>query len=699
MGGTDNEPAPVPHRPHANGVLRRLLFSAVFLLTAGVGNLLFADYLWRSELYGLKYVQLALFFILFTYLAFSFTTTLFGFLARSRRLNVNGSIDAGDIALPDELPPTAILFPIYNEDVPRVMAGLRATWKSLQATGLSENFDFFILSDTRNPDRWVEEEVAWLTTCRELGAFGRIHYRHRRDNVNKKAGNISQFLGHWGRGYRYMVIFDADSMMTGDCLTRLVALMETRPRAGVIQTVPRVVGGVTPYARAQQFASALYGPVFAAGLNYWQQADGNYWGHNAIIRIAPFMEHCELPVLPWREPLGGKILSHDFVEAALMRRAGYEVWLAHNLGGSYEEGPPNPIDAAERDRRWCQGNLQHTWLLFARGFSWGSRIHLLNGILSYLNAFFWFWFLLVSTLVVVQFVSSDLTLIATPGFFGFYEVSLMTHGLLVMGLTALLLFSPKILAVLDLLRDGRRRRAFGGFWRAAWGSVTETLFTAFLAPLNMLWHATFIVTIPMGRGAAWDTQNRASGGLGAWAILRILGWMVLLGVGWSALALHYGGVFFSWIAPVLLPLVAAVPFVQFSASPNTGDLLKLQGVWTTPEETTPPDILHSLKREEAAVHDLLGSPTLPYRIMALQDPYTNALHVSLEAETGELPADYEAAIAAVEANLDNLASIPTKEFATILACPAAVRAAHRLLWTRAARTGLEERRSPFTVPA
>ncbi len=677
------------------GIWRRLAFTAVFLFLAGVGNLLFADYLWRSELYGLKYVLLVLFFILFTHLSFSFSTTFFGFLARSRRLNLNGSIDAGEVEIPDELPPTAILFPIYNEDVARVLAGLRATWKSLDATGRLRHFDFFLLSDSRDPDKWVQEEVAWLATCRELGAFGRIHYRHRRRNTNKKAGNISEFLSRWGKGYRYMVIFDADSVMTGDCLVKLAALMEKHPQVGILQTVPRVVNALTPYARAQQFASALYGPVFAAGLNYWQQGEGNYWGHNAIIRVAPFMEYCELPVLPWREPLGGKILSHDFVEAALMRRAGYEVWLAHNLRGSYEEGPPSPIEAAERDRRWCQGNLQHTWLLLARGFSWVSRIHLLNGIMSYLSAFFWFWFLLVSTLVVVQFQSSELTLLATPGFFNFFDVSLAAHGLGIAGLTAVLLFAPKLFAVLDLLRDRQRRRAFGGFWKASWGAVTETLFTAFLAPLNMLWHATFIVTIPMGRGAGWNAQQRAAGGLGFRDAARLMGWMVILGAFWTALAWHFGGAFFAWIAPVLLPLVLSVPFAQFASSPITGRTLRQQGLWTTPEERSRPPILAAVSSEEEAMHAMLNSSPRPYAQQALVDPYVNALHVSMEAQAGEEGDAARGALAVLKDHLDNLDALERARFFEILASPAAVRDGHQLLWTRSARVGVEERRGPF----
>ena len=266
-----------------------------------------------------------------------------------------------------------------NEDVSRVFEGLRVIYRSLQEARRLEHFDFFILSDSDQPNQWIQEEVAWVELCKQVGGLGRIFYRKRRQAINRKSGNVADFLRRWGRNYRYMVVLDADSLMTGQALVRLVALMEKNPAVGIIQTAPRIVNGETLYGRIQQFANRLYSPLFLAGLNYWQQHDGNYWGHNAIIRVQPFIEHCCLPDLPGREPFGGRILSHDFVEAALMRRAGWQVWIAHDIEGSYEEGPPTLIDSAKRDRRWCQGNMQHSWLLFARGFRPVNRVHLFLG--------------------------------------------------------------------------------------------------------------------------------------------------------------------------------------------------------------------------------------------------------------------------------------------------------------------------------
>ena len=194
-----------------------------------------------------------------------------------------------------------------------------------------------------------------------------------------------------------MVVLDADSLMSGETLARLVRLMEAHPEVGVIQTAPRVVRARSLFARVQQFASRLYGPMFAAGMHYWQLGDSPYWGHNAILRVAPFMEHCSLPRLSGRPPFGGDILSHDFVEAALLGRAGWSVWLAFDLSGSYEETPGSLLEEMQRDQRWCQGNLQHLRLLFTEGLSTAHRALFLNGIFSYISAVLWLGFLVAST--------------------------------------------------------------------------------------------------------------------------------------------------------------------------------------------------------------------------------------------------------------------------------------------------------------
>ena len=244
-------------------------------------------------------------------------------------------------------------------------------------------FDLFILSDTRKPEIGAAEEVAWRAFVERQGGKGRIFYRRREQNTGRKAGNIADFVRSWGGAYDYAVVLDADSIMTGNSLVTLAGLMDKHPEAGIMQALPMPAGRETLFARLIQFAARLNSPMLANGLVYWQLGEGNYWGHNAILRLRQFAEFCDLPKLPGKPPLGGEILSHDFVEAAFMRRAGYQVWLAADVGGSWEEVPSNVIDYAARDRRWAQGNLQHLGLLPMRGLHWLSRIHLITGVLSY----------------------------------------------------------------------------------------------------------------------------------------------------------------------------------------------------------------------------------------------------------------------------------------------------------------------------
>ncbi|PLN40509.1 glucans biosynthesis glucosyltransferase MdoH, partial [Klebsiella pneumoniae] len=302
--------------------------------------------LWISFMQLLPYVLqsgiLILFAVLFCWVSAGFWTALMGFLQLligRDKYSISAST-VGDEPL-NPAHRTALIMPICNEDVDRVFAGLRATWESVKATGNAAHFDVYILSDSYNPDICVAEQKAWMELIAEVQGEGQIFYRRRRRRVKRKSGNIDDFCRRWGSQYSYMVVLDADSVMTGECLSSLVRLMEANPNAGIIQSSPRASGMDTLYARCQQFATRVYGPLFTAGLHFWQLGESHYWGHNAIIRVKPFIEHCALAPLPGEGNFAGSILSHDFVEAALMRRAGWGVWIAYDLPGSYEELPPN----------------------------------------------------------------------------------------------------------------------------------------------------------------------------------------------------------------------------------------------------------------------------------------------------------------------------------------------------------------------
>jgi membrane glycosyltransferase len=212
---------------------------------------------------------------------------------------------------------TAVIMPICNEDITTVFAGLRATCESLAGTGALRLFDFYVLSDSTDPALRAAELQAWQrlrqmlgddpTSAAGPGERASIFYRWRRRRTKRKSGNVADFCRRWGARYRYMMVLDADSTMQGDTLVSLLRLMEENPRAGIIQTLPQPYGHRTLHARVQQFATRVTGRLFALGMAYWQLGDSHYWGHNAIIRVAPFMRHCALAPLRGRGALAGDI--------------------------------------------------------------------------------------------------------------------------------------------------------------------------------------------------------------------------------------------------------------------------------------------------------------------------------------------------------------------------------------------------------
>ena len=617
--------------------MRRMLFLCVFLFVACTGIFLFADYLWRTHLYGLKYAMLILYSILFSLISFLFCNGLFGFVElrlRERHASRAAAANADESA-DKVLAPTCILFPVYNEDVSRVMAGLTAIWQSVKETGRLDAFDFFVLSDSTRPDCWVQEEIAWFETTRQLDADN-IHYRHRPDNTGMKSGNITHILERWGAGYKYMIIMDADSLMTGSALIKLVRLMETHPQVGIIQTNPLVVRAETLYGRIQQFAAGLYSRVFSAGTSFWQGCDGNYMGHNAIVRVKPFMDHCRLPELPWKEPLGGHIYSHDFVEAALMRKNGYEIWLADEIGDSYEEAPANLIAGAWRHRRWCQGDLQHGWLLFSRDLPLMNRCHFLLGILGYTSCLLWFVMLLFGTLIVVQFERSGLSMVPSSGFTRFLNISLTQHGLLLFGLAFALLLSPKFLSLADLCMDRRRLEAWGGFWRCLAGVGIEMVFSVMTAPLLMIWHAFFVVSTLTGRGTKWIPQSRDPHQRLTWRLAgRTHAWITVIAGCWLLVDYAYGLNLFRWMLLITGPLFVSIPLNMLVSSIWLGQWLRDRGLLITPEERNPTPELLTLNTAEESVRVFLEAMPRPASCLALADPYVNALHVAVQRQTGD----------------------------------------------------------------
>jgi len=630
--------------PRVRGGWRVFIFYSSAILLAGLTSWLFADLLGRTGWSMSGLVLLCLFAVLVLLIAVGCMHGVFGFVLRligDRRITRLKDYRGQSIKGVS----TALVFPIYNEQVPRVCEGLRATYLSLQKTGLLEGFDFYILSDSSDPDKWVEEERRWFALVSDLDALGRIYYRRRVVNEGKKSGNIRDFLSTWGKRYRYFIVFDADSIMRGETLVDMVKLMEAHPQVGLIQTVPALINAASLFGRMQQFANRLYAPIFITGLNFWAQAFGNYWGHNAIIRTEPFMQHCDLPQLPGAKPFGGQILSHDFVEAALLLRANWEVWLAYDLEGSYEEAPQSMLENAQRDRRWCQGNMQHGMVLLARGLRGGSRLHLALGILGYLASPFWLLFLLTFNWMLYYEAHTGLSRITVGPLTPFLKVNATQHALLIFVICLVMLFLPKVLALVDLARDRTRRRAFGGMIHAACGAVAETAFSTLHAPLQMLWHSQFVAASLMLFGVHWGPQNRTADGV-AWSQALRRHWAhTIIGLIWGTAIWGLDHPAFWWFAPVVAGMVLSIPLSVLTSRVGIGATARHFGLFVTPEETAPPPELEFLRARMAAMEEsgeTAPQPADSGLADAVLDPYVNAIHVSLLREKGQNPAYAEA---------------------------------------------------------
>ncbi|HQS46701.1 MAG TPA: glucans biosynthesis glucosyltransferase MdoH [Xanthobacteraceae bacterium] len=544
-----------------------------------------------GSLSWLEGVVLVLFVILFAWIAFSCTSALSGIFSLLHAGAGPLGIDP-DAPLPQVSARTALLMPCYNESPARVMAGLQATYESLLATGQGDRFDVFILSDTTDPDVWVAEEAGYLALRARTGGEGHLFYRRRAKNIDRKAGNIGEWVTRFGGAYESMIVLDADSVMTGDAIVRLAAAMEQNPGVGLIQTLPIIVGGRTLFARLQQFAGRLYGPLLAHGLSWWHGSESNYWGHNAIIRTRAFAQCAGLPHLKGRKPFGGHILSHDFVEAALIRRGGYAVHMVPGLEGSYEEGPPSLTDLAVRDRRWCQGNLQHAAVLPGRGLAFVSRLHLLTGIGSYITAPLWLAMLTAGLLVSLQgrFVPPDY-FPSQFSLFPSWPAQDPVRAAWVFVGTMSVLLAPKLIAYVLMLLDGRRRRGFGGGILTFLGVLLETLLSGLMAPIMMIIQSAAVASILMGRDSGWQPQRRDDGSVPLGALLQRYGFHTLLGIALGVVAYLIAAPLFWWMSPVILGLVLAVPLVALTALRGAGTGLRRLGLLMVPEERTPPQVL------------------------------------------------------------------------------------------------------------
>jgi membrane glycosyltransferase len=679
-----------------HGQWRRLLLGLLVLVPSVGAGVAFLATLPARLWLPVELTLAILFGALFGWISVGFWTALFGFavlLRGSDRFAISRKPGSPTAPLDTSLR-VAVVMPVKDEDVQRVFGGLRAIRDSLARAGSLAAFDFFVLSDSTDPDRWAQEEAAWAAWRRSAAAPGGVFYRLRRVHLKRKSGNLADFCRRFGRRYRYMVVLDADSVMSGESLLRLARMMESHPRVGIIQSTPRVVRARSLFARIQQFASRLYGPMYAAGMHYWQLGDSPYWGHNAIVRVEPFMQHCGLPRLSGDPPLGGDILSHDFVEAALLGRAGWSVWLDFESGGSYEETPGSLLEEMQRDQRWCQGNFQHLRLLFTEGLASVHRALFLNGIFSYVSAILWLSFLTAGTiegtlwaLYGPNYFPAGLTLFPTWPVWRPERVAALFSVVFAM------LFLPKLLAALLALREDKAR-GFGGPTALLRSVLLEALASALFAPIRMAFYCRFILLNLAGRTVQWAggaDELHETRWWQAWAqhgADTLVASLWALGVYWLHPAMFW------WLAPIAGALVFSVPLSVLASREALGLRARASGWLVTPEELDPPRELRDLAASQAPARETRGSGVEGFAA-AVVDPLCNAIHAALlRGPRKLLPRVREARRLLVERALaDGPAALSDSEKRVLLFDAASMHALHARVWRlddseAAARWGL-----------
>ncbi|MFN3891131.1 MAG: glucans biosynthesis glucosyltransferase MdoH [Beijerinckiaceae bacterium] len=501
---------------------------------------------------------------------------------RNAREAVAPYAKAGDAQTPVTAK-TAVLMTIRNEDPARAFARIAAVKESLDATGQGAAFGWFILSDTSDAEVAHAEEQAFAAwRAREGASADRLFYRRRTTNEGFKAGNLRDFCERWGRDYEFMLPLDADSLMDGATILRVVRIGQAWPKLGILQSLVVGAPSRSAFARIFQFGMRHGMRPYTMGSAWWAGDCGPFWGHNALVRIAPFMTHCDLPVLPGGPPLGGQIMSHDQVEAVLMRRAGYEVRVLPEELGSWEENPPTLLEFTRRDLRWCQGNMQYFRLLGMEGLKPMSRFQLVWAISMFIGIPAWTAIIALSAIKPLD--GEPTALFPAASAIGLYAVFMFMY------------LAPKLAGFLDIALTKGGLARYGGGMRFAAGAATELLFSFLISAAVTLRTSLFMVGLLFGRAVVWNGQARDAHALSWGTAARGLWPQTVFGFVLLAFALALAPGVILWSLPLTAGYFLAIPFAVATADPRLGAAMERIGLCAIPEEFDTPPIIAALAR-------------------------------------------------------------------------------------------------------
>ncbi len=599
---------------------------------------------------SLQMVFLVLFSVNFLWVTFAFSQALLGFLLHLKPRLIKENETEPDFK-------TAVLLPIYNEDPLRIRATIEAMSADLIATAPGK-YTFFILSDTNRADAWIAEEQTFVDLINNSQPLCPVYYRRRHQNSERKAGNIGDWVQRWGGDYEAMIVLDADSIMSAKSMVTLSRRLAGAPGVGLIQTLPTLVFANTLYSRLQQFANQCFGPIYAEGLSAWHGLSSNFWGHNAIIRTRAFAESCHLPILSGKAPFGGHVLSHDFIEAALLRRAGWGVRFDTDIEASFEEAPPSLIDVMIRDRRWCQGNLQHSAFMFARGFSLPTRLHLLSGVMSYLSAIFWLALIMVGLAIAVQAAFIRPEYFANPSLFPTWPVFDSERALSLFVVSMAIVLAPKAFGWFAALINIPRCLRFGGPILLTLSTLLEMVMSALYAPILMVSQFGVVLSIFRGKDSGWMPQSRDDGALSWMSVMRAHLGHTVFGVALALTALSLSTELFYWLLPITIGLMLSIPLSWLSGGARRTKWIKTVGLLRAPEEKKPVNILVKVKENEANLPHLRHMH--PFSRL-VNNPLLLKWHLAQLPDLGEQKPTFYAPRIIAEWKLNHAESLPQLE--------------------------------------
>lgn len=592
---------------------RRIIFaSLVFATMVGLIALMV-----KTAAYGgisiAEWVLIGCFFITLPWTVIGFWNAVIGLVIMRASRNPAETVFPALSAVDGKEPisaSTAIVMCIRNEDVDQVVRNLNVMIARLVASGNPDKFHVYVLSDSYDETIISQEDTSFAQLQRDWAGRLGITYRRRLENPGYKAGNIRDFCERWGNNHDFMLTLDADSVMSASAILRMVRLMQRDDKLGIVQSLVVGLPSDSGFTRVFQFGMRLGMRSYTTGSAWWQADCGPYWGHNALIRLEPFIEHCHLPKLSGNGPLSGWILSHDQVEAVYMRRAGYECRVIVEEGGSYEENPPHILEFIRRDLRWCHGNMQYFRLLTEPGLLLTSRVQLVLAILMFIGSPAWMLFVIVAT---AGYVSPTVQV----------EIDTMGPGYTLFAIIMGMIFAPKIASFADALANRALRRRFGGALAMSFSFISEIIFSMMLAPIMAVANTIFLFRLFLLRKArGWVAQSRNVQALPVSTVACYLWPQTLFGLGGLAAVFSIGPMNVAGMViclPVFVGPVMAIVFGVTSSLPFFGRLTARLGIWQIPEEEEPPIVLRALGLEAVSMRAIALDYRQKYSPLSLED--------------------------------------------------------------------------------